>query len=121
MIARLIPGARICTFFVAGSMRMPFSRFVLFDFLGSLLSVSLCLTLGALAAHKDYGAAWAREAAGSAACIAAMCLVVAALIVWGTLALLKGAAKTRNREVAGLLDADLALSVTPRAEFLTQD
>lgn len=121
MIARLVPGARICTFFVAGSMRMPFSRFVLFDFFGSLLSVSLCLALGALAAHKDYGASWAREAAGSAACIASICLLLAALIVWGMLALFKGAAKTPSREVEGLLDADSTLSVAPPAEFLTQD
>lgn len=114
LVARLIPGARICTFFVAGSMRMPFSRFVLFDFLGSLVSVSLCLTLGALAAHEDYGAAFAREAASSGAKIAAVCVAVVAVAVGVAVAFFKRAPKTAT---VALLPGP----ITPRAKILTQD
>lgn len=106
LIARLVPGARMCTFFVAGASRMPLSRFVLFDFLGSLVSVSLCLALGALAAHEEYGAAWAREAAGSAASIAVLGIVTAALAVWVGAEILRRARKETPVTPASVLTQD---------------
>ena len=49
-LGRQIAGVRFVTFFSAGAMRMPITKFILFDFLGCLVSVPIWLTLGALAA-----------------------------------------------------------------------
>ena len=55
-LGRQVAGVRFVTFFSAGAMRMPLAKFVLFDFLGCLVSVPVWLTLGALAAvhGKDW-------------------------------------------------------------------
>ncbi len=121
MVARLVPGARICTFFVAGALRMPLSRFALFDFLGSLVSVTLCLTLGALAAHEDYGATWAREAAGSAASIVILAISALGLAAWAGLAIVKRAQKKSATRIAGLPVSGVEETVIPHAAILTQD
>ncbi len=60
-LGRQIAGVRFVTFFSAGAMRMPVSKFLLFDFLGCLVSVPIWLTLGALAAI--HGKAWLDVAA----------------------------------------------------------
>jgi membrane protein DedA with SNARE-associated domain len=44
-MGRQVAGVRFVTFFTAGSMRVPFRRFVLFDFLGCLVSVPVWMTL----------------------------------------------------------------------------
>ncbi|HSI04678.1 MAG: DedA family protein [Myxococcota bacterium] len=49
-LGRQIAGVRFVTFFSAGAMRMPVTKFILFDFLGCLVSVPIWLTLGTLAA-----------------------------------------------------------------------
>lgn len=59
-LGRQVAGVRFVTFFSAGAMRMPFGKFVLFDFLGCLVSVPIWLTLGALAAI--HGKEWLDKA-----------------------------------------------------------
>lgn len=86
--ARLVPGARICTFFVAGIARVPLRKFLLFDFLGSLVSVPVFLALGAMAAHPDFGAQWAKGAADGAAQVLVIAALVAA-ITWGASGLIR--------------------------------
>lgn len=49
-LGRQIAGVRFVTFFSAGAMRMPLVKFVVFDFLGCLVSVPIWLTIGTLAA-----------------------------------------------------------------------
>lgn len=49
-LGRQIAGVRFVTFFSAGAMRMPVTKFMLFDFLGCLVSVPIWLTLGTLTA-----------------------------------------------------------------------
>lgn len=82
LAARMVPGARICTFFVAGTMRMPLGRFIAFDFLGSLVSVPLCLGLGVLAADERYGAAFVKETCAQAAQWALLAMMVALPGFW---------------------------------------
>lgn len=60
-LGRQVAGVRFVTFFSAGAMRMPLSKFVLYDFLGCLVSVPVWLTLGGLAAV--YGKEWLDVAA----------------------------------------------------------
>ncbi len=55
-IGRQMAGIRFVTFFTAGTVRLPLYRFVLFDFLGCLVSVPVWLTLGVVASR--YGEAW---------------------------------------------------------------
>ncbi len=75
-LGRQMAGVRFVTFFTAGSMRVPLSRFVGFDFLGCVVSVPVWLSLGTLASR--YGEPWLR----AAMCRAShMMLLVAALLV----------------------------------------
>jgi membrane protein DedA with SNARE-associated domain len=46
MLARFMPGVRAVTFFTAGSVRMKYRRFVLFDGLAALVSAPLFVFLG---------------------------------------------------------------------------
>lgn len=46
MIARFLPGVRAVTYFTAGSARMPFWRFLLWDGIAALLSAPLFVLLG---------------------------------------------------------------------------
>ncbi len=59
-LGRQVAGVRFVTFFTAGTMRVPPARFVLFDFLGCLVSVPVWLTLGVLASR--YGELWLHTA-----------------------------------------------------------
>jgi membrane protein DedA with SNARE-associated domain len=59
-LGRQVAGVRFVTFFSAGTMRMPLPKFLLFDFLGCLISIPVWLTLGALAAI--YGREWLNTA-----------------------------------------------------------
>lgn len=49
-IGRLIAGVRLVTFFTAGAVKMPFRKFVLWDYLGCTISVPVWLALGAYGA-----------------------------------------------------------------------
>ena len=50
-LGRQVAGVRFVTFFTAGTVRMPLSNFLIWDFLGSLVSVPIWLTLGALGSY----------------------------------------------------------------------
>ncbi len=59
-LGRQVAGVRFVTFFSAGAVRMPLSRFIFFDFLGCLVSVPCWLLLGCLASWK--GREWLKGA-----------------------------------------------------------
>ncbi len=61
-LGRQVAGVRFVTFYTAGTMRMNIAKFVLWDFLGCLVSVPVWLTLGTFTAR--YGREW-MEAASS--------------------------------------------------------
>jgi len=82
-LGRQMAGVRFVTFFSAGVMRMPMHKFLLFDFLGCLVSLPVWFTLGALAAI--YGQEWlevaSRRAGGGLFIGAAIAIVVFIIIV----------------------------------------
>lgn len=47
-IGRQMAGVRFVTFFTAGTVRMPWARFAMWDFIGCFLSIPVWFTLGAL-------------------------------------------------------------------------
>lgn len=59
-LGRQVAGVRFVTFFMAGTMRMKLPKFVLWDFMGCVVSVPVWLTLGTLAAR--YGRVWLHHA-----------------------------------------------------------
>jgi membrane protein DedA with SNARE-associated domain len=59
-LGRQVAGVRFVTFFMAGVMKLSLPRFVLWDFLGCVVSIPIWLTLGTLAAR--YGRHWLRTA-----------------------------------------------------------
>lgn len=61
-LGRQVAGVRLVTFYTAGTMRMSLAKFVLWDFLGCLVSVPVWLTLGTLAAR--FGREWMQAASG---------------------------------------------------------
>jgi membrane protein DedA with SNARE-associated domain len=76
-LGRQLAGVRFVTFFTAGSMRVPLSRFVGFDFLGCIVSVPVWLSLGTLASR--YGETWLHAAMCRASHM--MLLVVVLLVL----------------------------------------
>ncbi len=81
-LGRQVAGVRFVTFFMAGTMRVPLSRFVFFDFLGCLVSVPVWLSLGVLASR--YGEEWLRAAmrkVGSGFLIGTIVLLLVFLLV----------------------------------------
>lgn len=62
-LGRQVAGVRFVTFFSAGTMRMSLPRFLLFDFLGCLVSIPIWLSLGAAA--SIYGREWLEKASKS--------------------------------------------------------
>jgi membrane protein DedA with SNARE-associated domain len=81
-LGRQVAGVRFVTFFSAGAMRMSLSKFMLFDFLGCLVSVPVWLLLGGLAAR--HGKEWldvASKKVGSGFLIASV-LIVAGFYVF---------------------------------------
>lgn len=82
-LGRQVAGVRFVTFFSAGTMRMSLPKFLLFDFLGCLVSVPVWLTLGALAAI--YGREWldkaSRYAGGSLLGVFAVVIVIFLIVV----------------------------------------
>jgi len=56
---RMVAGVRFVTFFMAGTTRMPVSKFILFDSLAALVTVPIWITLGiVLGAHFEEILAW---------------------------------------------------------------
>ncbi len=104
-LGRQVAGVRFVTFFSAGTMRMSLPKFLLFDFLGCLVSVPVWLTLGALAAI--YGREWldkaSRYAGGSLLGVFAVVIVVFLIVV-------KIRSSRRARRDAATLAADTPLN-----------
>ncbi|MCU0694596.1 MAG: VTT domain-containing protein, partial [Polyangiaceae bacterium] len=61
-LGRQVAGVRFVTFFTAGTMRVPLWKFVVFDFIGCLVSVPVWMGLGTLASRD--GAKWLHAVAG---------------------------------------------------------
>lgn len=79
-LGRQVAGVRFATFFTAGTLEMSLSKFILFDFLGCLVSVPVWLGLGFLGAR--YGREWLERASSNVGL--AFVLVVAAVVgIWG--------------------------------------
>jgi membrane protein DedA with SNARE-associated domain len=81
-LGRQLAGVRFVTFFSAGTMRMPWLKFILFDFLGCFVSIPVWFALGALAAI--YGQEWLEVAsryAGGGLITAALIAIAIFLIV----------------------------------------
>lgn|GEM_PF-1069615 len=47
-VGRMVMGLRLVTFFFAGTMRMPYKKFIFWDYVGCFVSIPVWLTLGAL-------------------------------------------------------------------------
>jgi membrane protein DedA with SNARE-associated domain len=62
-LGRQMAGVRFLTFYTAGTMRMNVAKFVLWDFVGCLVSIPVWLTLGTLAAR--FGQEWMEAARSS--------------------------------------------------------
>lgn len=109
-LGRQVAGIRFVTFFTAGTMRMPLSRFLLFDFLGCLISIPVWLTLGALA--SIHGKEWLQQAsttAGGGFLAGGVLLLVVFLVV------VKIRAVRRRREDTVVLGGDVKLALSTRA------
>jgi membrane protein DedA with SNARE-associated domain len=76
-LGRQVAGVRFVTFYTAGIMRMKLSRFILWDFMGCLVSVPVWLTLGTLAAR--YGRPWLHAASRSVGSTFVLIVVAAAV------------------------------------------
>lgn len=78
-LGRQVAGVRFVTFYMAGTMRMSLAKFVLWDFLGCLVSVPIWLALGTLAA--SYGRTWVGAASSKAGLGFLAVVVVLALLL----------------------------------------
>lgn len=104
-LGRQVAGVRFVTFFSAGTMRMGLPRFLLFDFLGCLVSIPVWLTLGALA--SIYGREWletaSRSVGGGLLGVAAVAIVVFIIVI-------KVRASKRAKKDAEAVEAEISLS-----------
>lgn len=104
-LGRQLAGVRFVTFFSAGTMRMPWAKFLLFDFLGCFVSIPVWFVLGALAAI--YGQEWldkASKTAGGGLLAAAAVAIVIFLIV------IKVRSARRAKRDAELIETEIKLS-----------
>lgn len=81
-LGRQMAGVRFLTFYTAGTMRMNVAKFILWDFVGCLVSIPVWLTLGALAAR--FGHEWMVAARSSIGrwFVLAFVIGVVTLVVW---------------------------------------
>jgi membrane protein DedA with SNARE-associated domain len=81
MVARFLPGVRAVTYFTAGSARMPYLRFILWDGLAALVSAPVFVYLGF---HFGDKLDWLVDQlkAGQTRVVAALVAVVAAWVAW---------------------------------------
>lgn len=81
MVARFLPGVRAVTYFTAGSARMPYLRFILWDALAALVSAPVFVYLGYRFGDKlDWLVDRLKE--GQVRVIAGLVAVIAAWIGW---------------------------------------
>jgi membrane protein DedA with SNARE-associated domain len=109
-LGRQLAGVRFVTFFSAGTMRMPWLRFLLFDFLGCFVSIPAWLTLGALT--SIYGREWldtASKTVGGSMLAGALVVVVIFLVV------VKIRAAKRAKKDAEDIEAEIRLSARGEA------
>lgn len=79
-VARFLPGLRTAAYFTAGSFKLPYWTFLLYDGLAALVSVPLILGLSyAFAEHIEEVRRWVWE--GQAAAIGLLTLVIAVVVV----------------------------------------
>ena len=80
-MGRQVAGVRFVTFFMAGTIRMSVWKFVLFDFLGCMVSVPVWLTLGYFAAR--HGREWLSVASSRTGMVfLSVVVVIVAVFVW---------------------------------------
>lgn len=96
-LGRQVAGVRFVTFYMAGTMRMSLAKFVLWDFIGCLVSVPIWLALGTLAA--SHGREWAQAASSKVG------LGVIAVVAVLALSLVLFARRRRRRQQALLARA----------------
>ena len=94
-LGRQVAGVRFVTFFMAGTMRMKVSKFVLWDFMGCVVSVPIWLTLGTLAAH--FGRRWLHAATRTVGGTFLIAVAIAALGLF-LLTKLRGSSGPRPEE-----------------------
>lgn len=104
---RQLAGIRFVTFFTAGTMRVPWVKFLLFDFLGCFVSIPVWLTLGALAAI--HGKQFLQEASSTASI---SILGGAAVAIAIFLVVIKVRAARRARQAEEVLAPDAPLATT---------
>jgi membrane protein DedA with SNARE-associated domain len=81
MVARFLPGVRAVTYFTAGSARLPYLRFILWDGIAALVSAPLFVYLGYHFGEKlDWLVERLKE--GQVRVIAALIAIVATWIAW---------------------------------------
>ncbi|MCB9932435.1 MAG: DedA family protein [Planctomycetes bacterium] len=109
-LGRQVAGVRFVTFFSAGTMRMSWWRFMLFDFLGCLVSIPLWLTLGGLA--SIYGREWLEKASRTVGG-GMLAAAVAALVVFVIVVKVRSA--KRAKKDAEDIEAEIRLSARGEA------
>ena len=104
-LGRQVAGIRFVTFFSAGTMRMPLPKFLLFDFLGCMISIPIWLTLGALA--SIYGREWLEKASKSVGG-GLFATAVVAVVIFLIVVKVRGA--KRAKKDAADIEAEIRLS-----------
>jgi membrane protein DedA with SNARE-associated domain len=104
-LGRQVAGVRFVTFFSAGTMRMSLPRFLLFDFLGCLVSIPIWLTLGGLA--SVYGREWLESASRNVGGGLLATGVVAMLIL---VVVVKVRSRRRAKREAAEIESEISLS-----------
>ena len=84
-LGRQVAGVRFLTFYTAGTMRMNLAKFVLWDFLGCMVSVPIWLTLGRFA--SEHGRVWMQAASTNVGrgFLGAVLVLALALFLWSKL------------------------------------
>ena len=109
-LGRQVAGVRFVTFFSAGTMRMSLVRFLLFDFLGCLVSIPIWLTLGALT--SNYGREWLEKASKS---VGGGMMIVAVVAIVIFVVVIKVRSARRAKKDAEDIEAEIRLSGRSKA------
>lgn len=114
MIARFLPGVRAVTYFTAGSARMPFWRFLLWDGIAALLSAPLFVYLG-YRFGGELEQLLARVKDAQVAVFGTLALLVVAFVAWRVWKKRRAAAQVQVAPVA-LCEAALTVAVSAPAD-----
>ena len=113
-LGRQVAGVRFVTFFTAGTMRMGLAKFMLWDFLGCLVSVPVWMTLGALAAK--FGKPW-METKSKTVVWAVLLGVLAVVLVF----LIVARVRQARREAAGEPEFEADAQLSSKREIPVND